>query len=83
MSAARTPIGLFALHHSSGFFLSFSPNQIIGILFKLGNFNGTLAKVPAADLGTIVIREVLKRANTSAEDVNEVVLGQVRCLCAA
>lgn len=43
----------------------------------LGNFNGTLAKTPAAELGTIVIKEVLKRSNTNAEDVNEVILGQV------
>lgn len=46
------------------------------IYFSEGNFNGTLAKVPAAELGTIVIKEVLKRSNTSADDVNEVVLGQ-------
>jgi len=42
----------------------------------IGNFNGTLAKTPAAELGTVVIKEVLKRSNTNAEDVNEVILGQ-------
>lgn len=43
-----------------------------------GNFNGTLQKVPASDLGAIVVKEVLNRANTNAADVNEVILGQVK-----
>lgn len=47
-----------------------------------GNFNGTLAKVPAAELGTIVIKELLKRSNTDAADVNEVILGQALTACA-
>ncbi|XP_031626527.1 acetyl-CoA acetyltransferase, cytosolic [Contarinia nasturtii] len=42
----------------------------------IGNFNGTLSKVPASDLGAIVVKEVLNRANTNAADVNEVILGQ-------
>lgn len=46
-------------------------------LFFKGNFNGTLSKVPASDLGAVVVKEVLKRANTNAADVNEVIIGQV------
>lgn len=33
--------------------------------------------MPASDLGAIVVKEVLKRANTNAADVNEVIIGQV------
>jgi acetyl-CoA C-acetyltransferase len=43
----------------------------------VGKFGGTLAKTPAADLGAIVIRELLKRANLQGEQISEVILGQV------
>ena len=43
----------------------------------IGNFSGSLAKVPAADLGAIVIREVLRRGNMEAEAVEDVIMGQV------
>lgn len=33
--------------------------------------------MPASDLGAIVVKEVLNRANTNANDVNEVIIGQV------
>lgn len=42
-----------------------------------GNFNGTLSKVSASDLGAVAIKEVLNRANTNAADVDEVIIGQV------
>lgn len=32
--------------------------------------------MPAHDLGAIVIKEVVKRANLAVQDVNEVILGQ-------
>ena len=38
---------------------------------------GSLSTIPASDLGAIVIKEVLKRANVDAGDVNEIILGQV------
>lgn len=41
-----------------------------------GSFNGTLSKVPASDLGAVVIKEVLARSKTDPADVNEVILGQ-------
>jgi acetyl-CoA C-acetyltransferase len=43
----------------------------------IGKFAGTLAKTPASDLGAIVIKDVLKRAGVPAEQVSEVIMGQV------
>src|SRR4249920_1511405 len=43
----------------------------------IGKFGGTLAKVPAPELGAIVIKEVLRRANLPADQVDEVIMGQV------
>lgn len=43
----------------------------------VGNFNGTLASVPAHDLGAAVIRSVLERAGVAPQDVSEVIMGQV------
>ncbi len=43
----------------------------------VGSFNGSLASVSAAELGTAAITESLRRANTSPEEVDEVVMGQV------
>ena len=35
----------------------------------IGKFGGTLANVPAAELGSIVIKEALNRANVKPEQV--------------
>ena len=43
----------------------------------IGNFLGTLASTPAHMLAAEVIKAVLQRANLSAEQVDEVILGQV------
>ncbi|EKF42049.1 acetyl-CoA acetyltransferase [Nitratireductor indicus C115] len=43
----------------------------------VGSFNGSFANVPAHDLGTTVIREVLQRSGVAPEEVDEVILGQV------
>src|SRR5437763_7251486 len=43
----------------------------------VGKFGGTLAKMPASELGALVIRDVLKRAGVAAEQVSEVIMGQV------
>jgi acetyl-CoA C-acetyltransferase len=43
----------------------------------VGKFGGTLARTPAADLGAVVIKEVLARAKLPPERVDEVILGQV------
>ncbi|NLB50834.1 MAG: acetyl-CoA C-acyltransferase, partial [Clostridiaceae bacterium] len=38
----------------------------------IGKFGGSLAKVPAARLGEVVISEAVKRAGIKPEDVDEV-----------
>lgn len=43
----------------------------------IGAFNGDLSPLQAPELGAIVIREALKRAQVSAGDVSEVIMGQV------
>jgi len=43
----------------------------------IGKFGGSLARMPAADLGALVIRKVLERAGVAPEQVSEVIMGQV------
>ena len=43
----------------------------------VGKFGGALAKTPAAELGAVVIQELLKRAKLNGEQISEVILGQV------
>jgi acetyl-CoA C-acetyltransferase len=43
----------------------------------VGKFGGTLAKTPATELGAAVIAEVLKLSGLQAEQVGEVIMGQV------
>ena len=43
----------------------------------VGKFGGSLAKVAATELGSIVIREALARANVGLDQVGEVIMGQV------
>ena len=43
----------------------------------VGKFGGSLAKVAATELGSIVIREALARANVDPALVGEVIMGQV------
>ena len=43
----------------------------------VGSFNGAFASVPAHDLGTTAIGAVLERAGVAADEVDEVILGQV------
>ena len=43
----------------------------------VGKFGGSLAKVAAPELGSIVIREVLARAKLSPDQIGEVIMGQV------
>jgi len=43
----------------------------------VASFNGAFATVPAHTLGEVAIRAALTRAGVSAEDVDEVILGQV------
>lgn len=43
----------------------------------IGNFNGAYEGTPATDLASIVIKEVLNRANVAPAQVDEVILGNV------
>lgn len=43
----------------------------------VGNFNGALATVPAHKLGAVVIKALLERTGVKAEQIDEVILGQV------
>ena len=43
----------------------------------VGSFGGTLASLPAHELGTVAIKAALQRANVQPGDVSEVILGQV------
>ena len=43
----------------------------------VGSFNGTLAKIPAADLGAAVIKSLLAETGVKPEQISEVILGQV------
>ena len=43
----------------------------------VGKFGGALAKTPATELGSIVIREAIARAGLQADQIGEVIMGQV------
>jgi acetyl-CoA C-acetyltransferase len=43
----------------------------------VGKFGGSLAKIPAPELGATVIRAVLERAGVKPDQVSEVIMGQV------
>ncbi|WP_024302188.1 acetyl-CoA C-acetyltransferase [Pseudogulbenkiania sp. MAI-1] len=43
----------------------------------VGNFGGSLAKIPAAELGATVIKALLEKTGIAPEQVSEVIMGQV------
>ncbi|MFO0995794.1 MAG: acetyl-CoA C-acetyltransferase [Alphaproteobacteria bacterium] len=43
----------------------------------IGSFNGALSALPAHDLGRVAILEALARAKVGADEVTEVILGQI------
>jgi acetyl-CoA C-acetyltransferase len=43
----------------------------------VGAFNGGLSSVPASYLGSVAIKEAMKRAQVEAEEVDEAILGQI------
>ena len=43
----------------------------------VGKFGGSLAKVPATELGSIAIKAALERAKVGLDQVGEVIMGQV------
>ena len=48
-----------------------------GARTPVGAFAGGLSSVPASYLGTVAIKEAMKRAKVEGKDVDEVVLGQI------
>ena len=43
----------------------------------VGKFGGSLAKIPATELGSIVVREAISRAGLQPDQIGEVIMGQV------
>jgi acetyl-CoA C-acetyltransferase len=43
----------------------------------VGKFNGSIAKVPAAELGAQIIKALLARSGVKPEQISEVIMGQV------
>ena len=41
----------------------------------IGSFGGSLKNTPAVDMGAIVVKEALKRANVAPENVDELMFG--------
>jgi acetyl-CoA C-acetyltransferase len=50
---------------------------VAGARTPVGSFNGSLASVPAHELGRTVIKEVMGRAKIEPSEVSEVILGQI------
>ena len=44
----------------------------------IGSFGGSLKNTPAVDMGAIVVKEALKRANVAPENVDELMFGCIR-----
>lgn len=60
--------------------MAYSPQDVVivkALRTAIGNFNGAFASLSASELGTTVIKSVLKEAGVSGEDVSEVIMGQV------
>ena len=50
---------------------------VSGARTPMGGFQGSLASIPAVELGAIAIREAVQRAGIAAADVQEVIMGCV------
>ncbi len=48
-----------------------------GVRTAVGRFNGSLASLNTIDLGSEVIREVLRRTSIKGSNVDEVIMGNV------
>jgi acetyl-CoA C-acetyltransferase len=56
------------------------PIVIVGALrTAIGKFGGTLAKVPAPELGAAVVKALLAQSKLTPAQVSEVIMGQVLC----
>jgi acetyl-CoA C-acetyltransferase len=45
----------------------------------IGSFNGALSSIPAHGLGQVAIAEALRRSKVEAQQVSEVIMGQILC----
>jgi len=52
------------------------PVIISAVRTPVGKYMGTLREVPAYDLASLVLNEVVKRANLQSDQVDEVIMGQ-------
>jgi len=50
---------------------------VAAVRTAVGKFGGTLAKVPAAELGATVIRSLLAKTGVSGDQISDVLMGQV------
>lgn len=50
---------------------------VSGARTAIGKFQGTLAPIPATELGAVVVREAVRRAGIAPERVEEVIVGNV------
>ena len=48
-----------------------------GVRTAVGTFGGTLKNIPAVELGTKIVEELLRRTGIKAEQVDEVIMGNV------
>lgn len=77
------PVGTFAWHiiMMATFFLENKIMQNVVIVAAtrtpIGSFQGSLANVPAVELGASVIRSLLGSTGLDADQIDEVILGQV------
>ena len=50
---------------------------VAAIRTPIGSFNGSIKEIKAHQLGSIVIREILKRSKIFHDEIDEVIMGQV------
>lgn len=50
---------------------------VSGVRLPVGSYGGSLKDISAIDMGTMVVREAVKRAGIQPSDVDEVIIGQV------
>ncbi len=50
---------------------------VSGVRLPVGSFGGSLKNISAIDMGAMVVKEAVSRANIQPSDVDEVIIGQV------
>ena len=50
---------------------------VSGVRTPIGSYRGSLKKIKADQLGTIVIKEVLKKSQFNSDEIDEIIMGQV------